>query len=184
MPNLFEDGNRRPGVCLTERGSFEDAGAGISIAGMGRCIDDDVRVDEEQLSEAPFDELVELVGSDKASAPSDYRSIGPPPVFLGDDREMRVDRLSDQRGDRDTAALGLLLKVAPLLRSQKYLESLAEHTHSIHIKAALTCRTDATGRSRSSIWSSRSSNNVARVGPAVGLNGCYSNPGSDLSELL
>lgn len=133
VPDLFEDGDRRPAVCFTEGDSFENASAWISVARAGHCVDDDVRVDEEQLPEAFFDELVELVGSQEASASSENRLIGPPPVSFGNHPEMFVDCLSDQRGDRSTAALGFLLEVAALLWGQQDLESLAIHTHNIHI---------------------------------------------------
>jgi hypothetical protein len=63
VSDLFEHGNRRQTVCLTERDSFEDAGTWISVARAAHCVDDDARVNEEQLPEALFDQLIELIGS-------------------------------------------------------------------------------------------------------------------------
>jgi hypothetical protein len=133
VPDLFEDGHRRPAVCLPQRHGFQDAAAGLLVARSGHCVDDDVRVDEEQLLEALFDEFVESIGSQEAGSSSDNRSIGAAPIFFWYHTEVLGDRLSDERRNRCAAALGLLLDVAALLRGQQYLKSFAVHTHSIHI---------------------------------------------------
>ena len=115
MPDLFEDGDRGPAVGLPARDAFEDAGAWVSITRARHRVDDDVRVDEEQLSESLLDELVELVGGQVAGPSGNDGSIRPSPVSFRHHAEIFADGLSDERSDRGTAARGLLLEMAALL---------------------------------------------------------------------
>ncbi len=115
VPDLFEDGDRGPTVGVAARDGFEDADAWVSITRAGHRVDDDVRVDEEQLSESLFEEFVQLVGGQVAGPSGDDGSIRPFPISFGHHTEMFADRLSDERSDGGTAALGLLLQMAALL---------------------------------------------------------------------
>ncbi|MGH2752304.1 MAG: hypothetical protein ACRDK3_15760 [Actinomycetota bacterium] len=100
---------------MAARDGFEDAGAWVSITRARHRVDDDVRVDEEQLPESLFDELVELVGGQEATPTGDDGSIRPSPISFGHHPEMFADCLSDECSNRGTAALGLLLEMAALL---------------------------------------------------------------------
>lgn len=111
---------------------FENVSAGIPVARAIRCVNDDIGVDEEQLLETPFYELVELIGGNVAGVPSDYRSIRLISAPLWHSTEMLVDCLSDKSSNRRIAPPCLVLETPPLVRSQKDLQPFAVHTHSIH----------------------------------------------------
>ena len=133
MPELLQNRHGRLSIHLSARHSFKNTSAGIPVARARRRVNDDVGIDEEQLLEAPFHELVEFVRGNVAGASRDYRSIGLlfAPFWLSS--EVLVDGLSNKGGDRRFAPPRLVLKTAPLFRRQKDLQPFAVHTHSIHI---------------------------------------------------
>lgn len=73
VPDLLQHRYGRSPVRLSAHHGFENMSAGIPIARARRRVNNDVGVDEEQLLETPFHELVEFVGGDETSAPIDYR---------------------------------------------------------------------------------------------------------------